>query len=506
MQDALFRLAEKRLIFQVKSSNVGTEQVMYPKPRKRVFVELDRVLQLGVPSMPRVEVEPYEESQEHQDRAMQDDRKTNGLKTGLKRKASEVDDPPNKPPTKRSKAIAIDSGSNHQTLHGKRPSYGNQGNNPLAPMLINPSKERTFLQANWEKLAMLLRDDDLRVLAQRSLPKETSDVFAAILSQTEKDRYQEAQIDVEALVADFLSQTKSVRGFHDHAAADDSMVNGDSHTRPNDRTASGRRHKSGIDFPYSNSAGNSESLANGSSTGLVPHKRVNGNDRNHVADLHGEQDMTEQIMHHLEILAESRYNFVEKQDTGYSIQWIVPLESLEKTLREEGILSLIKTRFGDLAARLVELLRGLGKTDERFLQEQIYISTKDVRQILGQLKTAGLLELQEVAREASRNPSRTMYFWFFSEERARQLVLEQSLKGMSRCLQRCQIERSKVEPILAKAARSDVRGKEDLYLERHGLRRFRRWKQKEGQFFGELARLDILVSALTEHPQLMLDE
>ncbi|KAL9619867.1 MAG: hypothetical protein Q9160_005514 [Pyrenula sp. 1 TL-2023] len=506
VQDALLRLTEEQLIFQVESNDAKAEYVVYPKPRREALVETDRVLQLELTTALGNQVESYEESQDHQDRAMQEGRRTNGIMNRPKRKADAVEEPPFEPPAKRSKATGITSSSDYETPPTAVFSHAHQASNTLASTPKNPSKGRTFLRPNQEKLAMLLRDDGIRVLAQRTLPKETSDVFAAILSQVEKIHYHDARIDAEALAAEICSQTKPLQGLHDHTTAKDSMVSGDPLTRSNNRMASSHHHNSGIDSLHSNNAGNSGSQHNSLTPGPTTHNHVDQNDRNHILDFHEEQERSEQIACHLELLAESPCHFVEKRFTGNQTQWIVPLESLTKTLRKEATLSLIKARLGSVAARLVQLLMERGKTDERVLQEVALINTKDMRQILGRLKTAGFLELQEVAREASRNPSRVMYFWFFNEERARRFLVEQSFKGMSRCLQRCQIERSKIEPILAKACRSDVRGREDMYMERHELQRLERWKQKEGRFLGELARLDSLVSVLIECSTLILDE
>ena len=170
--------------------------------------------------------------------------------------------------------------------------------------------------------------------------------------------------------------------------------------------------------------------------------------------------------------------------------WSIPFLTLSHTLRVLEINTTLSTLFGAPALRLVSILQRHGKLDEKTLVAYSLLSTKLLRSTLSSLHTAGYLELQEVPRDNSRAPSKTLYLWFFDEERCSRRLLDDYYQGMSRCLQRLRTEREGVAGLLAKSQRSDVRGREREFLQGEEWKRFERWKEVEEMLLGEVGRLD----------------
>ncbi|EER27487.1 RNA polymerase III subunit RPC82 family protein [Coccidioides posadasii C735 delta SOWgp] len=202
---------------------------------------------------------------------------------------------------------------------------------------------------------------------------------------------------------------------------------------------------------------------------------------------------------HLSFLAAEPSFFCTRRMQAGMITWAVEYRHLAKKLRHLELERLIEARFGGFAVRIVRVLAAKGKLDEKRLQEISLMASKDLRQILGQMASAGFVELQEVPRDAQRQPSRTMYLWFYDPDRVRFMVIEDTYKSMSRCLQRIRVEREKLKFLLEKTERSDVKGNEDRYLSAAELQTLKEWRDTEKLLLGEVARLDELVAVLRDY-------
>lgn len=136
--------------------------------------------------------------------------------------------------------------------------------------------------------------------------------------------------------------------------------------------------------------------------------------------------------------------------------------------------------------------------DEKRLQEISLLSSKDLRQVLGGMQATGFVDLQEVPRDAQRQPSRTIYLWFYDPDRVCRNLLQDTYKAMSRCLQRIRFERNRLREFLDKTERSDVKGNEERYLSEAELKTLQQWRAKEALLLGEVSRLDDLVAVLRD--------
>jgi DNA-directed RNA polymerase III subunit RPC3 len=70
---------------------------------------------------------------------------------------------------------------------------------------------------------------------------------------------------------------------------------------------------------------------------------------------------------------------------------------------------------------------------------------------------------------------------------------------MARCLQRANTEKEKMRPLLAKAERTDVVGREEHYLSKIERTALQSWKEKEERLLGQVARLDKLVGIFRDY-------
>lgn len=206
------------------------------------------------------------------------------------------------------------------------------------------------------------------------------------------------------------------------------------------------------------------------------------------------------IKQHLHLLAEDEHEFVRLTDKDNGlVEWSVDFSALSRQLRQYELERTITARFGTLATRMVRIFLDKGKLDEKQISNLALIHQKQMRAALTVMHEAGHLELQEVPRDNNRQPSRTMFLWYFDPERCRHLVLEQTYKAMARCLQRVKVERLAIQTLIDKAERTDVVGKEDQYLSVDERVVLSRWREKEERILGEVGRLDELVGVLRDY-------
>lgn len=208
---------------------------------------------------------------------------------------------------------------------------------------------------------------------------------------------------------------------------------------------------------------------------------------------------TYEIDQHLSLLAQPPFNLTSKRMVSGLITWTVEFRHLARKLRHLELERMIEARYGDVALRVVRVLHSKGKLDEKRLQEISLLPFKDLRQVLASMQAGGFVDLQEVPRDAQRQPSRTIYLWYYDPDRIRNSVLEDTYKAMSRCLQRLRFERNRLKEFLEKTERSDVKGNEQRYLSEAELTLLDQWRAKEALLIGEVSRLDEMVAVMRDY-------
>lgn len=206
------------------------------------------------------------------------------------------------------------------------------------------------------------------------------------------------------------------------------------------------------------------------------------------------------IRDHLLLLANHPHPFLQHipETPVLPERWTIYYSPLMKSIIHHVLLQIITTRYGQPAARLTRLLSERGKVDEKSLCSLSLINQKSMRSYLTTLHKAGMIQLQEIPRDNSRNPQRTLYLWYFDAERCRVKILHELYKTMVRCLQRVRVEGDKVKGTLEKANRTDVIGREEEFLGVQEREALEKWRQVEERIWGELGRLDELVGILRD--------
>lgn len=206
------------------------------------------------------------------------------------------------------------------------------------------------------------------------------------------------------------------------------------------------------------------------------------------------------IRNHLLILAIHPLRFLHHlpKTSIFPERWTVDFPTLAKNITHHTLFETITSRHGLPAARLSRILMDKGKTDEKVLCSTSLLAQKTMRSYLLPLHKAGMIGLQEVPRDNSRNPQRTNFLWFFDAERCKAKILEETYKAMARCLRRARVEGEKVKGTVEKASRSDVIDREEEFLGPQELEALNVWRKMDEGIWGEVSRLDDLVARLRD--------
>ena len=89
----------------------------------------------------------------------------------------------------------------------------------------------------------------------------------------------------------------------------------------------------------------------------------------------------------------------------------VEFENIYHRLRLSVLEGYIRERWGPLAVRVTRILVELGNVDEKHFTKVGLLAPSEVRPIISELQTAGIIELREVPKGKDFAPSRTFYFW-----------------------------------------------------------------------------------------------
>lgn len=200
---------------------------------------------------------------------------------------------------------------------------------------------------------------------------------------------------------------------------------------------------------------------------------------------------------HLENLAESPKQFCTR--VGVRRESRINFTHLTNTLIQSELDTMIHARFGPDAARLVRMLRSKGKLEERQIAQMTMMRIRDIRAALTALQFHGFAEAQELPKDATRQPSRTVYLWYFDQRRAQSGFLQNCYVAMARALQRLRVERQgKYRGVIEKAERTDVRGREQELLTGPERNLLREWREVEERLLVTVARLDDVVAVLRD--------
>ncbi|KAH9218527.1 RNA polymerase III subunit RPC82-domain-containing protein [Leptodontidium sp. 2 PMI_412] len=275
------------------------------------------------------------------------------------------------------------------------------------------------------------------------------------------------------------SKTKSKGGdgdvsMDDHESDEDTIVNGDSH-------ASGTIDDND---PFADEPPKP-----------AKRPRVTFQDRPEPDAPDRSENRMQQVKNHLQLLESDDCRFLRKCGNSGQGEWTVDFERIIEHMQQSELDTMLLENFGTFGHRLARMLRKFGKLDEKQLPNLALMKQKDVRTKLAEMQMAGVVDIQEVPRDAGRqNPNRIIFLWFFDNDRVATMILENAYKMMSRCLQRLDFERRNVADVIALTLRTDMLDQDpETYLDPSQLNSYQIWRTKEESLLGQILRLDQLV-------------
>lgn len=207
-----------------------------------------------------------------------------------------------------------------------------------------------------------------------------------------------------------------------------------------------------------------------------------------------------QVKNHLLLLAGDDCDFLRKCGSRGLGEWTVDFEGMTQYLQEVEMDTILLESFGKVGHRLVRMMRKLGKLDEKQLPNLALVKQKDIRTKLAEMQMAGVVDIQEVPRDSGRTTSRTIFLWYFDVERVSTILLDSIYKNMSRCFQRLDIERRRVQDVLALTERTDLLNEQpEKYMDVEQLNTLHGIEDKEESLLGHIGRLDELVAIFRDY-------
>ncbi|KAJ5714526.1 RNA polymerase III Rpc82 C -terminal [Penicillium malachiteum] len=338
-----------------------------------------------------------------------------------------------------------------------------------------PMESGLVVRVNYQKLDVALRNDRFVTLAQEEAPPATTEVY-------------------ECLLRRFEYVTKQCR---DTVEIPREGEEGEQWTSPIDAEKLLEDIDPALDLSTAFAPAESSSSSLNQRGKRPLENGINGDHDN--GDEDSGPSRAWEINQHLHLLAQPPFNLTSCVELYGVPKWRVGFRGLARKLRSLELERMIESRYGDVALRVIRVLHAKGKLDEKRLQEISFLPWKDLRQTLSSMQTGGFVDLQEVPKDAQRQPSKTIFLWYYDPDRVCGSVLEDTYKAMSRTMQRIKVERERLKDFLEKTERSDVKGHEEEYLTEEELERLQRWKDKEALLLAEVARLDDMVAVFRDY-------
>ncbi|KAM0713952.1 hypothetical protein Q7P37_010915 [Cladosporium fusiforme] len=359
---------------------------------------------------------------------------------------------------------------------------------------------------NLDKCVVAMRSEQLVQHAKQYLGHITAAVYRALLTVLESKvrsvredlvQYEDEDEEEEAQpVASVMEVAEFVDPHLDLAKG----INGAKSDMPNGAKRKGTIEYDDNDFSDLGIKKEAESEDEGTTNGYSSMRNKNRR-----------LDLVEQ---HLKLLEEHDKEFCRRPGAAGQSEWRVNFPVLSKTLVNAEIDTTIDRRFGKAAVRVARMLRQEGRLEEKGVAQKCLKHVKEIRGVLAQMQAAGFLESQEVPKDQYRQPTRSLYLWYFDEKKVSQLVLHQTYQGIARCLQRMDVEQEKFQQILDKrerlrainpdAARNFIIGKTGMLEEENTplssveKQQLSLWRETQEKLLTQVKRLDDVVGVMRD--------
>ena len=376
-----------------------------------------------------------------------------------------------------------------------RPEEATNVSGGSLPSQPDPSQRADFFRPNQMRFLKAVRSQILTEFASRKLGSTTGRVYGTLLLILENAEIRSqirADGDDEIDVNQFSASTSDIE-----KALEPSLMESlqSEFGRTQEPDAAARNTGKEKSQSRGETAGLHDSVTHSTSqpkNGIVKEK--------HKPATAKRASLTQLLDDQLAILADDPDRFVHF-DEHYG-QWSVDHARLIKLLGQAELEKIINARFGPVATRLVRILHKKGKLEEKQIGSLGLIQQKDLRYTLSSMQDSAYVEVQEIPRDTTRQANKTMYLWTYDQDRCQNVVLDQIYKTMSRLLQRYELEKHAVSGLLEKSQRTDVQGREDLFLSKAEQEGLKEWRGKEEKMQIQLARLDQLVLIFRDIPKM----
>lgn len=382
-------------------------------------------------------------------------------------------------------------------------------------------QDEITLRINHAKFVVILRNNYLIELADQTICTSTSKVYAKILRAIESEvpeckdeAYISDDPDVKADLSSLpqITTNELVSALRDSAdltnslgKVDNSMLDHarNEHRKKRRKREPGSEDETMADGDASVDENEEESSDDNASILSSASDNVKGEaEHDPIAPVNAsEHTHRESIRDHLLLLANHPLGFLHHHPQSEALieRWSVNFPALMQNATQHSLMANIANRHGKEHTRLVRILIEEGKVGEKELCTISLIKQQTLRSYLLTLIRDGAVYLQEVPRDAARTVQRTMFLWFYDEQRYKAKLLEDTYKTMARCLQRAHVEDDKVKVTVEKANRTDVIGKEEQFLTVQEREALEKWRAVEEKLWGEVGRLDDLVAILRDY-------
>lgn len=206
----------------------------------------------------------------------------------------------------------------------------------------------------------------------------------------------------------------------------------------------------------------------------------------------------EQTRQHLLLLAGDRRRFVRSVGNAGNNAWTVDFVPLGEALRDDEVDALTWAKFREKGVRLIHVLREKGRLDEKLISTIALMKLTEVRSRLVEMQMAGLVDIQEVPKDAGRVTNRSFFLWYYDGDRVAKLVTDNIYKAMSRSLQRLDVERYRDKEAIETSERTDVNGNLELLSADTGAK-LTRFLKKEELLTGLMVKLDKTAAVFREY-------
>lgn len=363
------------------------------------------------------------------------------------------------------------------------------------------------VSVNLAKCVVAMRSEHLVRHAKHYLGHITGEVYRALLTALEPKvrsvredlvQYEDEDEEEEAQpVASVMEVADLVDPYLNLAAG----INGAKSDLPN----GGSKAKKKVAIEYDNDF---------SDIGIKREAESDDEGANGYSSMRNKNRRLDLVEQHLKLLEEHDKEFCRRPGAAGQSEWRVNFPVLSKILLNAEIDTTIDRRFGPAAVRVARMLRQEGRLEEKGVAQKCLKHVKEIRGILAQMQAAGFLESQEVPKDQYRQPTRSLYLWYFDEKKVSQLVLHQAYQGIARCLQRMDVEQEKFQQILDKRERlraMDPDGAKNFIIGKTGMleedgaplsgvekQQIALWRETQEKLLTQVRRLDDVVGVMRD--------